>query len=144
MKFSPLRNDGHGSSHAPVTIEEIQRFPLGQLKFDNLHSFESRKVNDFGNVKLQTNWTHYVMLQGREVYRFHSSMNCDIEDEAIPATEEQCIEMIIKSHEDLRIQWEKHRQEEVNFFPSLVPLTTEQTHLFASQLIQTLNDEIDN
>lgn len=143
MKFSPLRNDGHGSSHSPVTKEQILQFPTGQYVFENLHSLESHKVDDFGKRKLQTNWTHYVMLQDKEVYRFHTSMNCEIEDEDIPATEDQCYDIVNISHEDLISGWEKHRQQEVNFFPSLSSLPNEQIPLFVSHLMKTLNDESD-
>ena len=141
MKFSPLKNDGHGSSHTPLTLDEIKQFPLGQFIFENLHSFEGQKEDQLGKLKLQTQWMHYVMLEGREVYRFSSGMNCFINEEDIPATEQQCEDIINESHKDLINQWEIHRSNEVNFFPPLLPLPIEQMPLFVSHLIQKLNSE---
>ncbi len=139
MKFTSLQNNGHGSQHAPVTLDTVKRY--SDLVFENLHSFTSWKEKQGDKTILHANWKHFVMFHGVEVYNFNSSVHCYIEEEEIKANEEQCSDIIDKTHEDLRTEWEKHRVAEVNFFPSLLPLSTEEKPLFVAHLMKTLNGE---
>ena len=67
-------------------------------------------------------------------------MRWDVEDNEIEATGQQGIEVINNSHRDLQKQWDDYKLYEVNFFPSILPLTTEQIALFVPHVVQKLNE----
>lgn len=85
---------------------------------------------------------NYVVFENVGVYQFHVYIEADIEQENVPATEEQAYEILEYSHSQLMERWEIQREAEVNIFPSLLPLTNEQVSLFVPNLVQTLNAEL--
>lgn len=110
------------------------------IEFENLYSLNAQKVDRDGEMIFETKWTHYIAFQQQVVYQFHTYMIFNIEEDETPANEEQAREILYQSHKTLIDKWEERRQAEVNFFPSILPLTIEQIDPFVLPLIEKLNE----
>lgn len=141
MKLILKGTTSNGSHATPIAIDNLRNSGATPKVFTNTYYFSSRKVIDNGKEVLEPKWEYMIFYKEVEVYFFDSEMPYYIEEEHIPITKEQCEDVVKNTYKELQRSWEKRRDTEVNFFPSVADLTNETLDLAVRELMKTLEYE---
>ncbi|MBN8701411.1 MAG: hypothetical protein J0L54_17520 [Chitinophagales bacterium] len=141
MKFTLKGTFSSGSHSEPTAIEQIRYSGQDATKFFTQQFFSSRKSIEFGKLILETKWDFEVLYQTAQIYWMDAETPYYIEDESISSTQSECEEIIKYTHKRLQDSWEKRRETEVNFFPSVPDLTNSEIEIAVEDLRKTLSSE---
>lgn len=142
MNFA-LTGTYHGSStNTPIAIENLRYSGATPTVFYTQSILKSRKIIANDKLILEPCWMYVIHYKDVQVYYFDALMPYYIENEGIEATNEQLETLVLQTHKKLQAEWNYRKTTEVNFFPSVPDLTTDETQIAVENLKQTFSAEL--
>jgi hypothetical protein len=144
MKFIRIGIDGSGSSHTPLTLQENHIVGSGKLQHYKFFAPAIRKtsvLNPDRRPTLEIQWKYFIVYVDVQLYEFHAYNDFDIEEQEIPATNEQLEEIVRITHKYLVKTFEEKRIE-FPVFPPIEEISVNAIHDTAEMLREALHNQL--
>lgn len=141
MNFTFCGSYHGGSRNTPLSMEVLRNAGANPSVFTSKYYFNSRLSTREEKKVVEPIWQYYIFYNNVEVYWIDSEMPYYITEEEVLPTIEQCEYIVRETYKRLQEVWEKRKQSEANFFPSVPEITTKALDLAVQDLMKTLLDE---